>query len=121
MLSPGSYMSVTGGGYAGLVMTYRLDFDNFAGFDVGVCLLLYVISTFVRLSIVTLVWCFEAFVMKQKVFWQDAIVTTWGGLRGAVGLALALMVFNETYLQQNGSNPDHWPPTFRCSACCCVL
>ena len=34
--------------------------------------------------------------MRKKVDWRDAVVTTWGGLRGAVGLALALMVFNET-------------------------
>jgi hypothetical protein len=32
---------------------------------------------------------------KSPVTWQDATLMTWGGLRGAVGLALALSVDNE--------------------------
>lgn len=31
--------------------------------------------------------------------WQDAVVMTWGGLRGAVGLALALSVARNPYIE----------------------
>ena len=83
---------------AGLAMSYRLGlFDGalWGAYDLGVVCLLYVVSTIVRGCIVCLVWAFEAR-LGNKVDWRDAVVTTWGGLRGAVGLALALMVFNET-------------------------
>ena len=80
---------------AGVVMTYRIDMTQITPFDWGVLLLLYVVSTLVRGTIVSMVWSFEQ-CTGRKVDWRDAVVTTWGGLRGAVGLALALMVFNET-------------------------
>jgi hypothetical protein len=32
---------------------------------------------------------------KKPVSWEDAVVMTWGGLRGAVGLALAIQVNND--------------------------
>lgn len=34
--------------------------------------------------------------------WMDAAVITWGGLRGAVGLAMGLMVAKETALDPTG-------------------
>ena len=80
---------------AGLVISYRLDFEAFTSFDVGVHFLLYATSTFVRGTIVACVWAIEHFLLERRVDWRDAVVTTWGGLRGAVGLALALMVFDE--------------------------
>ena len=41
---------------------------------------------------VAAVWAIES-KLGRKMDWRDAVVTTWGGLRGAVGLALALIVF----------------------------
>ena len=82
---------------AGLVMTYRLDITSGVGVtaeDYGVLMVLYAVSTVTRLTIVLLVWWFES-LTGRNVDWRDALVTTWGGLRGAVGLALALMVFAE--------------------------
>ena len=81
---------------SGLVIAYRLEFDqDFTLFDVGVLLLLYFLSTIVRGLCVGSVWLVESG-LGRKMDWRDAIVTTWGGLRGAVGLALALMVFYES-------------------------
>jgi sodium/hydrogen exchanger 10/11 len=42
---------------------------------------------------------------KEEVSWEDALVMTWGGLRGAVGLALAIQVYNEKVPDKNG-NPQ---------------
>ena len=63
--------------------------------QVGVLLLLYFGSTIVRGSIVSLVWLAES-ALGRKMDWRDAVVTTWGGLRGAVGLALAMIVYYDT-------------------------
>ena len=58
-------------------------------------LLLYFGSTVVRGSIVATVWMVES-ALGRKMDWRDAVVTTWGGLRGAVGLALAMIVYYDT-------------------------
>jgi len=39
---------------------------------------------------------------KQKVTFSDALVMTWGGLRGAVGLALAIQVSSDGAPDENG-------------------
>jgi sodium/hydrogen exchanger 10/11 len=80
---------------AGLVMAYRLDVRDFSAYDAGVLLLLYVLSFVIRAVNVTLVWWFERRA-GRTMDWRDAVVTTWGGLRGAMGLALALLVFYDT-------------------------
>ena len=59
----------------------------FNGYDVGVNLILYAAATIVRGCIVSMVWYAESR-LGRRMDWKDAIVTTWGGLRGAVGLAL---------------------------------
>merc|ERR1712185_562578 len=76
-------------------MAYRLDLGEFDAFDYGVLLLLYFVSFVVRGCNVAAVWGIESR-LGRRMDWRDAVVTTWGGLRGAVGLALALMVFNES-------------------------
>jgi NhaP-type Na+/H+ or K+/H+ antiporter len=35
--------------------------------------------------------------------WRNAVIVVWGGLRGAVGLALALIVFEEHAFDQRVS------------------
>ena len=80
---------------SGLVMAYRLEWGaSFSAYDVGALLLLYVLAFVVRAAVVAAVWRAEG-ARGRRVDWRDAVVTTWGGLRGAVGLALALMVFYE--------------------------
>merc|ERR1719446_436424 len=39
---------------------------------------------------------------KKEVTWQDCCVMTWGGLRGAVGLALAIQVNRGKASDKNG-------------------
>ena len=81
---------------AGLVMTYRLDLRDFTAYDAGVLFILYGLSFAIRAVNVGLVWWFERATGMRRADWRDAVVTTWGGLRGAMGLALALIIFYDT-------------------------
>ena len=40
--------------------------------------------------------------LAYGLHWKDAAVMTWGGLRGAVGLAMGLMVAKETAFDPTG-------------------
>ena len=68
------------------------------GDEWGWAILLYVMLQVIRL--VTIVLCYPFMIMSgYKIHWKEAIVMIWGGLRGAVGLALSLIVnFDEERL-----------------------
>jgi sodium/hydrogen exchanger 10/11 len=39
--------------------------------------------------------------MRYGFSWREAVVCTWGGLRGAIGLALALVVLHSEYIRRD--------------------
>lgn len=86
---------------AGLVITFKLNFTHFSGFDVGVLLLIYVCATITRGFIVAMVYMTVQLGTGKLMDWRDGVVATWGGLRGAVGLALAMMVFASDEICEN--------------------
>jgi len=69
--------------------------DIDAGFinraDWGLSILLYLFLQLIRLLTILLMYPFMM-LSGYAVSWKDVLVMTWGGLRGAVGLALALIV-----------------------------
>jgi len=65
------------------------------GFDVFWLLLLYVALTIIRLVMVCILWPFLN-MCGQRITWQEVVVMTWSGLRGAVGLVLAISVDRST-------------------------
>jgi len=57
----------------------------------GWAILLYLFLQIIRL--LTIILCYPFLMMSgYSIDWKDVIVMTWGGLRGAVGLALSLIV-----------------------------
>ncbi|CAD7695102.1 unnamed protein product [Ostreobium quekettii] len=69
--------------------------DIEAGFinkgDWGLSILLYLFLQLIRLLTIIMLYPF-IMLSGYAVSWKDVLVMTWGGLRGAVGLALALIV-----------------------------
>jgi len=62
--------------------------------DIGWLLVLYIVVTLIRMVMVLLLWPFMN-MCGQKITWQEALVIVWSGLRGAVGLILAIIVDTE--------------------------
>merc|ERR1719326_1181151 len=66
---------------------------------------IWAIVVFVGVTIIrfTMLVCFFPILNRigKRVSWKDIIVMTWGGLRGMVGLALAIIVQHEL-----AANPD---------------
>jgi sodium/hydrogen exchanger 10/11 len=77
---------------AGIVIGRDVDGDLLTGSNVGKLFLIYVGCSIVRGFVIGLVYSFlsKCGVPLQK---EDQVIAWWGGLRGAVGLALAMMVF----------------------------
>lgn len=59
--------------------------------DYGYLLLLYVVSTIIRAFMIVVFW-WPLNMAGTHVSWEEVIVMTWSGLRGAVGLAMAIVV-----------------------------
>ena len=75
----------------GVVILYNTNFAALELWDIAVCALVYVGATVVRFLLFAL-----TFPLFRKMHygwsWKEALIAAWGGLRGAVGLALALDV-----------------------------
>ena len=69
-------------------------FDDIGGEDWGYLIALYVFISLIRLAVVS---SFHYLTCKlgYPIPWQNQVIVVWGGLRGAVGLALALLVASE--------------------------
>ena len=97
------------------------DIQGLGYVDFLIAALLYVALTFIRFTSIACLFP----VMKN---WgdglkkEDVVVMTWGGLRGAVGLALALVVFGDAdfkaQLELSGQASYHIPDKilFHCSS-----
>ena len=73
---------------AGSIIGAQLAQAELSGADIGWSLVLYLFVVAIRAVVIAL--SFPLLRMNGKVSWKDAVVLWWGGLRGAVGLALAL-------------------------------
>jgi NhaP-type Na+/H+ or K+/H+ antiporter len=68
------------------------DYEDSGRTVIWLLFLLFCITTVVRTLIMAL--CYPIFVRLEYSFsWSEVLVCSWGGLRGAVGLALALVVY----------------------------
>ena len=86
---------------SGIVIFSKLEFSDFMnGRDIGLLLLIYVVGTILRGVIVALTYALLT-ACGHKLFWKDGVVATWGGLRGAVGLALGMMVYYDPLICKN--------------------
>eukprot|EP01135_Chromosphaera_perkinsii_P012182 Nk52_evm1s2612 gene=Nk52_evmTU1s2612 len=80
-------------GLVGVIISLKA-FDDIGGKDWGYLFLLYIFITLIRTLVVVM---FHRLVNRvgYAIPWQNEAVIIWGGLRGAVGLALALLVASE--------------------------
>ena len=85
---------------SGIVIFSKLDLAAFDGRDVGLLILIYVVGTFLRGAIVGATYALLK-TLGHKLEWRDSLVATWGGLRGAVGLALAMIVYYDGSICSN--------------------
>lgn len=77
--------------------------------DFGWLLLLYILATLARGFMVAVLWPAVNLVGGSdvtKTTWKECAVMVWGGLRGAVGLALALSMRNELRTQGKTETAD---------------
>ena len=74
------------------ILTGDLDIK---GSDVGWGILLYLLINVIRLVTVAILYPFMNMFKGHKLTLREAVITIWAGLRGAVGLALALVVLEE--------------------------
>lgn len=72
--------------------------------DLGYLILLYIVVTLIRAVMIILLWPILQLV-GARMTWQEAVVMVWAGLRGAVGLVLAIILDLEpTVSQEIGSH-----------------
>ncbi|GMI19309.1 hypothetical protein TeGR_g7785, partial [Tetraparma gracilis] len=82
---------------AGIVIMNRLESKIFMDpTNVGNLFLVWIMCNVIRGVVVTLAFYFMNLFLKgeDKLLAKDQVVGWWGGLRGAVGLALAMMIFD---------------------------
>lgn len=65
--------------------------DHITIIDYGYLLLLYVAVTMVRLLMILVLW-YPLNKTGTPITWKEALIMTWSGLRGAVSLAMAIIV-----------------------------
>ena len=93
----------------GETMTTRAAARYISAYDYGALLAVWLAAIAIRAAMLGLLWPlllqFErANPMGNLITWRDGVVMAWGGLRGAVGLALAIVVDNQ--VQGAGGRKD---------------
>lgn len=83
-----------GGCVWGSIIANADDRDAFEGKDWGYLVVLYIYLTLIRFALIA---CFYPIVSRigLKSNWQESFFMSFGGLRGAVGIALALAIDND--------------------------
>lgn len=79
----------------GLVMVLRNDFSKIEGRDWGMIFLLWFFLYIIRAIMLVILWPLNKW-LGYTMSWQEMVISTHGGLRGAVSLALALAVSLDT-------------------------
>eukprot|EP00968_Pinguiococcus_pyrenoidosus_P025660 scaffold6610_cov245-Pinguiococcus_pyrenoidosus.AAC.4 len=87
---------------AGIVVLLRTS-KQFTPWDLGVLVALYFTLLAARAAVFTLLY-FLKWAAGAPPQWKDYVVSVWGGLRGAVGIALALFVWHEKTICANVGN-----------------
>ncbi|CAG9467732.1 unnamed protein product [Pedinophyceae sp. YPF-701] len=85
---------------SGVIIALRISEGDYSGSDFGWGICLYVFANVVRFA---MVFCFLPVLrrMGYGLDWRQSVVISWGGLRGAVGLAIALIInIDEAILDQ---------------------
>ena len=88
----------------GLIIVYDIGADsesNLGARDVFHLFVLYVGCTVIRALLVLSAYALVNTTGMARLEWRWSIVATWGGLRGAVGLALGLIVFTDHTICDN--------------------
>ena len=75
---------------AGTVIGYKL--PSFPASDFAQMFIMYLVCTVIRAIVLGLIYALFR-VFGIDIMYKDQIIATWAGLRGAVGLSLAMMVF----------------------------
>ena len=93
-----------------LSINHVVDYDGIRGPDILKGLLVYVGVNIVRLTSVTI---FSPLLKRLGTGfdWRTGAVVVWGGLRGSVGLALALVVLHAQYAPFWGGPPRRRRPS----------
>jgi NhaP-type Na+/H+ or K+/H+ antiporter len=77
--------------FCGVICGDSEDLHNLPWADWGYLTVLYIFLTFARAGIVFgFRTCFKCSCVDVELDWKSSLVVVWGGLRGAVGLAMAL-------------------------------
>eukprot|EP00662_Eupelagonemidae_sp_cell21_P052872 gene52872-17715_t len=78
---------------AGVVIVKKAIGTHIEGRDLGILVLVYIACLFVRTAVVGVALpILDALHLPYRLDWRNALLASWGGLRGAVGLALALSI-----------------------------
>jgi len=88
--------------------------ESFKGSDWGYLILLYILLSIIRGIMVVICSPFLRYygyglqprTCSTLKFWKSMFIVTWGGLRGAVGLVLALAVSVDAEVRDNASEPS---------------
>eukprot|EP00636_Phaeomonas_parva_P016734 CAMPEP_0118861900 /NCGR_PEP_ID=MMETSP1163-20130328/7276_1 /TAXON_ID=124430 /ORGANISM="Phaeomonas parva, Strain CCMP2877" /LENGTH=1346 /DNA_ID=CAMNT_0006795747 /DNA_START=269 /DNA_END=4309 /DNA_ORIENTATION=+ len=84
---------------AGIVVALHT-FGKFDAWDLGMLFIIYFTLLLGRIGVFALLFCMKK-AHGTPPAWQDYAVSVWGGLRGAVGLALGLFVWKESEICDN--------------------
>eukprot|EP01059_Diplonema_ambulator_P008881 TRINITY_DN18657_c1_g1_i1.p1 TRINITY_DN18657_c1_g1~~TRINITY_DN18657_c1_g1_i1.p1 ORF type:complete len:1319 (+),score=434.33 TRINITY_DN18657_c1_g1_i1:3397-7353(+) len=79
---------------AGLVITEKA-LDELNGYDLYYLVINYVFLNIIRGVAMAILIVPMNLIGKYQLDWRNAVLCTWGGLRGAVGLALALIIWGD--------------------------
>jgi len=82
-----------GGAVWGSIIANTDEREDFAGFDWGYLVLLYIFVIVIR-AVCLLVFYPVFSNIGMETNWQESVFMCWGGLRGAVGIALAISLDN---------------------------
>ena len=74
--------------------------DLFSGRDWGYLILLFILLTIIRFVLIGICYPILANV-GLKTNWQESVFLSYGGLRGAVGIALAIAIDNDVRHETN--------------------
>lgn len=85
---------------AGLIVSQSAIESSVGWKDISLLFLMYIILTAIRGATLALLSPFLNRTGGYPITWRTSLVITWGGLRGAVGLALALVVNQESRIDR---------------------
>jgi len=99
----------------GIAIAYNANNIQFEGRDIGFAFVIYFSAIVIRM--ILFVFTYPLFSrLPYGWSWQEALIAAWGGLRGAVGLALGLDIMFSTAPDSLVCPEDGSPPNLACSS-----